>query len=36
MEMVSLIEEGTEGFEIVRNTMTAVGLDARETIESQV
>ena len=27
-DLVSLMEEGTEGFEIVRNTKTEVGLDA--------
>ena len=35
-DLVSLIEEDTEGFEIVRYSKTAVELDARETIESQV
>ena len=28
-DLVSLMEEGTEGFEIVRNTKTEVGLDAK-------
>ena len=35
-DLISLMEEGTEGFEIVRNTKTEVGLDAWKRIESQV